>query len=90
MILIIFLIISLIIGLYFLIPFIQQCIKQKLNKNNLKEEFITYEQPYYNYQNTGRDPLMFYAKPIYRKPYRFPFKFYKSYPIQHLSNYELL
>ena len=39
----------------------------------------------YNYVLSGRDPLYFYRKDRYRRPYRDGFKFYKSYPIPHMS-----
>ena len=52
------------------------------------ENFQSYIQNPYNYIKTGADPLTFYSLPRYRKPYRFPFKFHKSYPYPHLSPYE--
>lgn len=73
----------LLILLYYFFIWIYQCI----NKN---ETWANYVTPYYDYVKTGSDPLMYYAKPIYRKPYRYPFQFYKSYPYPHLSYYELL
>lgn len=37
----------------------------------------------YNYIYSGRDPLYFYRRDRYRKPYRDGFKYYQSYPIPH-------
>lgn len=51
----------------------------------LKELWKDYEQSPYNYQLNGADPLYFYRKDRFRKPYRYPLKYYKSYPTKHLS-----
>lgn len=49
------------------------------------ENFTTYTQNPYEYQKIGTTPLSYYIKPRYRKPYRFPYKFYKSYPNKHFE-----
>ncbi len=41
----------------------------------------------YNYILSGKDPLYFYRKDRYRRPYRDGFKFYQSYPVPHLRYY---
>lgn len=53
-----------------------------------KEAFQTYIQKPYNFIKTGSDPLSFYRRDRYRKPYRYPFKFFKSYPVPHMSHLE--
>jgi len=53
------------------------------------EHWANYRTRYYDYARTGTDPLIYYAKPIYRKPYRWPFTFFKSYPYPHMSYNEL-
>ena len=49
------------------------------------ENWVPYKQKPLNYIKTGRNPLKFYKEKRYRLPYRFPFKFIKSYPVDHLS-----
>jgi len=51
----------------------------------LNEGFQSYSLNPYGYVYTGNDPLYFYNLDRYRKPYRWPFKFYQSYPYGHLS-----
>lgn len=34
---------------------------------------------------SGSDPLYFYNYDKYRKPYRWPFRYYSSYPYPHLE-----
>ena len=58
-------------------------------KNKIKENFETYSYGPYNYMDSGASPLTFYKYPVYRKPYMYPYKFYKSYPYPHMSYYEL-
>ena len=54
----------------------------------IKEKFETYSYGPYNYMDSGTSPLTFYRYPIYRKPYMYPYQFYKSYPYPHMSYYE--
>lgn len=57
------------------------------------EKFVPYEtlpRTDFNYWRTGSQPLNFYKLPLYRKPYRFPFRFFKSYPIPHMSTFRNL
>ena len=51
------------------------------DKEDVKEDFTTYNIEPYNYKTTGANPLVYYNYPRYRKPYRYPFKFYSSYPV---------
>ena len=53
-----------------------------------KEQFQNYVLQPYGYVKTGADPLYFYNRNRYRKPYRWPFKFYSSYPYSHMSPHE--
>ena len=56
------------------------------NKNEeVVENWANYKTPPYNYVDTGRDPLHFYRRDRYRKPYRYPYKFYQSYPYPHYT-----
>ena len=52
-----------------------------------QESWQTYIRSFF-IRDTGRDPLYFYQLVRYRKPYRWPFQFYKSYPYPHMSYYE--
>ena len=51
------------------------------------ETWQDYIQKPYGYIFSGSDPLYFYRKDRYRRPYRDGFKFYQSYPIPHLTQY---
>jgi len=53
-----------------------------------KETFQNYVLQPYGYVKTGADPMYFYNRNRYRKPYRWPFKFYSSYPYSHMSPLE--
>ncbi len=56
-----------------------------LNMHNDIESFETYSYSPFNYLSTGSDPLTFYQYPVYRNPYRYPYKYYSSYPYPYLS-----
>lgn len=53
--------------------------------SGVREAFQTYTVKPFDYKKTGTDPLRFYRKDRYRKPYRYPYKFYKSYPVPQYS-----
>jgi len=44
--------------------------------------------PFYELQTHPREPK-FYVKPLYRKPYNYPFTFESSYPIPHQRPYKI-
>lgn len=52
---------------------------------NVQETFQPYNVKPFGYKKTGCDPLRMYRKDMYRKPYRYPLKIYKSYPEPHFS-----
>lgn len=68
---------------------------QNISKQNepVKEEFINlnksswnlYRQKPLGYIKTGKTPMNYYVKIRYRKPYRFPFTYKKTYPYKHDS-----
>lgn len=58
-----------------------------LASNQIMENFETYYYDPFNYGTTGADPLSFYKYPIYRKPYRYPYKYYSSFPYPYLTYY---
>lgn len=51
----------------------------------VQETFQTYKVKPFGFVKTGKDPLRFVMKDRYRKPYRWPLKYYKSYPEPHFS-----
>ena len=53
--------------------------------NMIKEKYENYYRGPYNYIDNGASPLTYYEYPIYREPYEYPYSFYKSYPVPHLS-----
>lgn len=53
--------------------------------SDVKEAFQTYKVKPFDYYKTGADSMYFYQKNRYRKPYRYPYKFFKSYPTPHYS-----
>ena len=50
------------------------------------ENWANYRQLPYGYVKTGSSPLSYYERPRYRKPYRYPFTFEKTYPVKHQSH----
>jgi hypothetical protein len=58
---------------------------QKGGMDGVREAFQTYKVKPFDYMKTGKDPLHFYRRDRFRKPYRWPLKFYKSYPTPHYS-----
>jgi len=61
-----------------------------LNKDTIEENWQNYVREPYKWVSTGSNPLSFYERPCYRKPYRYPYKFYKTYPLNNVSYYENL
>ena len=53
---------------------------------NENENWEVYRQKPLGYVKSGSKPLNFYAQPRYRKPYRYPFQFTKTAPIEHQSH----
>jgi len=60
------------------------------NKCDLKEKWENYMRTPFNYISTGATPIDFYRKDLYRKPYEYPFKFFKSYPVPSMQYHTLL
>lgn len=60
------------------------------NKFDLKEDWQNYMRSPYNYLSTGATPMDFYRKDLYRKPFDYPFKFFKSYPVPCMQYHTLL
>jgi len=64
-----------------------------LGKNGVnltKEDCQDYMRLPFDFISTGSNPMNFYRKDLYRKPYEYPYKFYKSYPIPSVQHYPLL
>lgn len=57
--------------------------KEIKNNKEIKEEWTNYVQSPFDYVKIGSDPINFYIKPTYRKPYGYPYKFRSSYPYDH-------
>lgn len=53
--------------------------------NQIDEGWEDYRRPPYGYVSTGADPIYYYRRDRYRKPYRWPFRFSQSYPYPHLE-----
>ena len=51
------------------------------------ENWEVYKQKPFDYVKTGSEPLTFYERPRYRKPYRYPVTFDQSYPTPHKSHF---
>jgi hypothetical protein len=66
---------------------IEGSVEKNGNQDQIQENWANYQTPYYDYALTGNDPLIYYTKPMYRRPYRYPFTFFKSYPYPHMSYY---
>jgi len=52
-------------------------------KFNVKEGWVDYIQKPYKYVREGSDPIHYYRRDRYRKPYRHGFTFNQTYPYQH-------
>lgn len=51
--------------------------------HQLNEGWESYRRPPYGYVSTGADPIYFYRRDLYRKPYRWHLTFSSSYPYPH-------
>jgi len=60
------------------------------NKIDLKEKWQNYMRSPYDYISTGATPIDFYRKDLYRKPFDYPYKFFKSYPVPSMQYHTLL
>jgi hypothetical protein len=60
------------------------------NKCDLKEKWENYMRTPFNYISTGATPIDFYRKDLYRKPFDYPYKFFKSYPVPSMQYHSLL
>ncbi len=60
------------------------------NKCDLKEKWENYMRSPFNYLSTGATPIDFYRKDLYRKPFDYPYKFFKSYPVPSMQYHTLL
>ena len=58
-----------------------------LSRDNNYEHWQSYNQKPFNYIKNGSSPLSFYIRNRYKKPYRYPYKYYKSYPYPNMSNF---
>ena len=52
-----------------------------------KERFTGYIKFPFKYEDIGTSPLVMYNKPLYRKPYRFPYMFKSTYPMNYMRYY---
>jgi hypothetical protein len=58
----------------------------KIKKKENNESWINYQNiPFGNIKTGKDDPLIFYNRPQYRLPYRYPLGFKTSYPIKHIT-----
>ena len=53
-----------------------------------REHWQSYNQAPFNYIKNGSSPLNFYIRNRYKTPYRYPYKYYKSYPYPNMSYYK--
>ena len=56
-------------------------------RTRFNEPFDTYYRGPYSHIDTGTSPMVFYEYPTYRKPFDYPYTYYQSYPVPHLSNW---
>ena len=61
-----------------------------VNKCDLKEKWENYMRTPFNYISTSATPTNFYRKDLYRYPFDFPYKFFKSYPVPSMQYHTLL
>ena len=56
-------------------------------KPSVLENWDLYKTKHYKYIKTGSKSINLYQHKLYRKPYRHPFHFVKTYPMPHLSHF---
>lgn len=57
-----------------------------LKLNAKKENWVNYMNVPFGSIDTGADcPIGYYARPQYRKPYRYPYGIEQSYPVKHIA-----
>lgn len=76
--------------LLFIIIFALICLSYLWRRPSMQEQWQNYMTSPFDFLDTGSNPLNFYRKDKYRKPYRWPFTFYQSYPLPSMQAYPLL
>jgi hypothetical protein len=71
--------------LYVIIATLVVLVVAYIYTNIYAESFVDYTQEPYGYMKSGSEPLYFYRKDRYRRPYNDGFRFYKSYPYPHME-----
>ena len=54
------------------------------NNYDIFENWVPYKQEPYDYIFTGSQPMSYYLHNRYKKPYRYPYNIYSSYPYPYL------
>lgn len=73
---------------FFLLIAIISVVVYKHCRPIIEENFYVYTRQPYDEVDTGSDPLGFYRRDRYRKPYMWPRKFFTTYPFPHMDNVE--
>lgn len=73
-----------------IILFFIYCISFGWGSQTMREKWQNYMDLPFDFLDTGSNPLNFYQKNKYRKPYRWPYKFKQSYPLPSMQAYPLL
>jgi hypothetical protein len=69
--------------------FSPSCFQLNSEPGNYAKGWELYTQaPFYSWKSHPNKPV-FYEKPLYRKPYRFPFGYMSSYPFNHFSHFQI-
>ena len=66
-----------------LIVYCIYCRMFKSTKSPTTEKWVDYKMLPYGSVREGTDPVHYYRRDRYRKPYRYGFKFAQSYPYNH-------
>jgi hypothetical protein len=66
-----------------LLLFLLACFYLLVSLQNVQEGWQSYEIAPYDYVSTGADPLYYYNRPLFRKPYMWPQRYVSSYPYPH-------
>ena len=62
----------------------------KLSSGRLREDWQDYMRLPFDFISTGSNPMNFYRKDLYRKPYDYPYRFFSSYPVPSVQYHALL
>jgi hypothetical protein len=78
--------------MYYWIKYLIWFVVLVINISCIYTSYVVYNEKFQDYKlypygevYSGSDPLYFYKYNRYRKPYRWPYRYYSSYPYPHME-----